>query len=91
MHRARQGRREEEESLLDQARGTAVIRNCTAVMIVRGDGPLLARARFELVDTEAFLCSDFQVFELILETERKFFVARADLGGEQCPVRAYWK
>ena len=62
MHRARQGRREEEESLLDQARGTAVIRNCTAVMIVRGDGPLLARARFELVDTEAFLCSVFQDF-----------------------------
>ena len=73
MHRARQGRREEEESLLDEARGTAVFRNRTAVMIVRGDGPLLAR--FELVDTEAFLCSDFQVFELILETESKFFVA----------------
>ena len=70
MHRARQGRREEEESLLDQARGTAVIRNCTAVMIVRGDGPLLAR--FELVDTEAFLCSDFQDFELILKPRGSF-------------------
>ena len=33
-------------------------------MIVRGDGPLLARARFELVDTEAFLCSVFQDFAL---------------------------